>query len=145
MKILFAMILSISSCANTHKSFFTREQNLKRNLPFSEVVRVDNTLYLSGAIGIKPGTKSIVEGGIKAETKQALSNIKEILQHYKLNLSHIVKCQVMLKNMSDFKDFNNVYRDFFKAPYPARSTYAVSALALGAKVKLSVWPKSNPY
>lgn len=136
MKTLIAIILSLSSCANPHKSSFTREKNLKRNLPFSEAVRINNTIYLSGAIGIKPGAKSVVDGGIKAETKQALINIKEILSNYKLDLSNIVKCQVMLNNMSDFKEFNTEYRKFFKAPFPARSTYAVSGLALGAKIEI---------
>lgn len=112
------------------------KKNLKRNLPFSEAVRVKNTLYLSGAIGIKAGTKSVVTGGIKAETRQTLLNIQEILSHYKLSLADITKCQVMLKDMSDFKAFNDEYRKFFKAPYPARSTFAVTGLALGARIEI---------
>lgn len=136
MRSLIFFIFCSSVYANSNSNYFTREKNLKRNLPFSEVVRVDNTLYLSGAIGIRPGGKSIVKGGVGAETKQTLLNIKEILQHYKLTLSNIVKCQVMLRDMSDIKEFNNEYRNFFKAPYPARSTFAVSGLALGAKVEI---------
>lgn len=136
MKVFMFFIFYSLVFASSSDSYFTREKNLQRNLPFSEAVRVKDTLYLSGAIGIKPGAKSIVKGGIKAETKQTLLNIKEILKHYKLTLADIVKCQVMLKDMSDFKEFNNEYRKFFKAPYPARSTFAVSGLALGAKVEI---------
>lgn len=142
MRSLIVFIFFLSSCASSNSSHFTREQNLKRNLPFSEAVKVKDTLYLSGAIGIKPGSKSIVKGGIKAQTRQALINIKEILKHYQLTLSDIVKCQVMLSNMSDFLEFNQEYRNFFKAPYPARSTYAVSGLALGAKVEIECIAKS---
>lgn len=136
MRVLLVFLFCLSSCANSKNSYFTREKNIKRNLPFSEALRVKDTLYLSGAIGIKPGAKSIVKGGIKAQTKQTLLNIKEILSHYKLTLSDIVKCQVMLKDMSDFKEFNNEYRKFFQSPFPARSTFAVSGLALGAKVEI---------
>lgn len=84
MKFFIIFIFCLTSCAGYKNSYFTREKNLKRNLPFSEAVRVKNTLFLFGAIGIKPGTKSIVSGGIKAETKQTLLNIQEILKHYKL-------------------------------------------------------------
>ena len=133
---LLLMLISLSSCASSKGHHFTREKNLKRNLPFSEAVRVEDTLYLSGAIGIKPGAKSLVKGGIKAETRQSLLNIQEILKNYDLNLADIVRCQVMLKSMKDFTEFNDEYRKFFKAPYPARSTYGVSGLALGAKVEI---------
>lgn len=79
MKLLLVFIFFLSSCTSSNKTHFTRKKNLKRNLPFSEAVRVKNTLYLSGAIGIKPGAKSIVKGGIKAETNQTLINIKKIM------------------------------------------------------------------
>lgn len=136
MRLFIVLIFCLSTFANSSENHFTRKENLKRDLPFSEAVRVKDTLYLSGAIGIKPGSKSVVKGGIKAETKQSLLNIREILKYHKLTLSDIVKCQAMLKDMSDFKEFNDEYRNFFKAPFPARSTYAVSGLALGAKIEI---------
>jgi 2-iminobutanoate/2-iminopropanoate deaminase len=110
---------------------------LPTNLPFSEAVRVGNTIYLSGQIGNKPGTLELVAGGIAAETKQVMENIKTTLEAHKLTLDHVVKCTVMLENMTDWPAFNKVYATFFKeGRYPARSAFGSSGLALGAKAEV---------
>jgi 2-iminobutanoate/2-iminopropanoate deaminase len=110
---------------------------LPTNLPFSEAVRVGNTIYLSGQIGNKPGTLDLVAGGIIAETKQVMENIKTTLEMHKLTLDNVVKCTVMLENMADWPAFNKVYATFFKAGrFPARSAFGSSGLALGAKVEV---------
>jgi 2-iminobutanoate/2-iminopropanoate deaminase len=110
---------------------------LPTNLPFSEAVRVGNTIYLSGQIGNKPGTLELAPGGITAESKQVMENIKTTLEAHKLSLDHVVKCTVMLENMADWSAFNKVYATFFKAGrYPARSAFGSSGLALGAKVEV---------
>jgi 2-iminobutanoate/2-iminopropanoate deaminase len=110
---------------------------LPTHLPFSEAVRVGNTIYLSGQIGNKPGTLELVPGGIGAETRQVMENIKTTLEAHKLTLDNVVKCTVMLESMSDWPAFNAVYATFFKqGRYPARSAFGASGLALGAKVEV---------
>lgn len=104
------------------------------NYPFSEVVRVGDTLYMSGQIGFKDG--KLVKGGVKAEAKQALANINTTLLKYGYQKSDIVKCMVMLTDMDDFNDFNKVYKAELAKPYPVRSAFGVSELAAGASVEI---------
>ena len=126
----------MSSCSQVTNQYFTREPNKKRNLPFSEAVKVGDKLYLSGAIGIVPGKSKVVDGGFKAQTRQTMMNIKEILEYHKLGMKNLIKCQVMIMDMSLFKEFNDEYRKFFFGKFPARSTYAVKGLALEALVEI---------
>lgn len=105
-------------------------------LPFSEAVRVGNTLYLSGQIGIVPGTLKLVPGGLKGETKQTMENIKNSLEAHGYSMSNIVKCTVMLADMSEWGAFNEIYRSFFSNRYPARSALGANGLALGARVEV---------
>ena len=108
----------------------------KSTSPFSEAVKVGDTLYLAGKLGVDPSTGKLPAGGIKAEAHQALKNIKQALNKYDYQMSDVVKCMVILDNMKDFADLNQVYRSHFTAPYPARTTFAVSGLAIGAKVEI---------
>jgi 2-iminobutanoate/2-iminopropanoate deaminase len=105
-------------------------------LPFSEAVRVGDLLYLSGQVGIKPGTMQIVPGGIREETRQTLENIKTSLEANGYTLNDVVKCTVMLADISEWATFNEVYKTFFSAPYPARSALGTNGLALGARVEV---------
>lgn len=102
--------------------------------PFSTAVRSGNTLYMSGELGMKDG--KVVEGGIKAETAQALDNINQTLMTYGYQSSDLVKCMVMMADMDDFNDFNEVYQAKLSKPYPVRSAFAVKELALGANVEI---------
>lgn len=102
--------------------------------PFSSAVRVGDTLYMSGQIGFKDG--KLVEGGIKAETKQTLDNINEVLLQYGYQKSDVVKCMAMLTDMNDFNDFNEVYKTELAKPYPVRSAFGVKDLAAGASVEV---------
>ena len=104
------------------------------NYPFSEAVRVGDTLYMSGQIGFKDG--KLLKGGVKAEAKQALDNIHETLLKYGYQKSDIVKCMAMLTDMDDFDDFNKVYKAELAKPYPVRSAFGVSELAAGASVEV---------
>lgn len=104
------------------------------NYPFSEAVRVGDTLYMSGQIGFKDG--KLVKGGVKAEAKQALDNIHSTLLKYGYQKSDIVKCMVMLTDMDDFNDFNKVYKAELAKPYPVRSAFGVAELAAGASVEV---------
>jgi 2-iminobutanoate/2-iminopropanoate deaminase len=104
--------------------------------PFSEVVRVGNTLYLSGKLGTDSSGK-LVAGGIAAETRQTLENIKTALESNRSSLDQVVKCLVMLADMKDFAEMNSVYTTFFKKErLPARSTFGASGLALNARIEI---------
>jgi reactive intermediate/imine deaminase len=105
-------------------------------LPFSEAVRVGNLLFLSGQIGIKPGTLELVEGGIEQETRQTMENIRTIHEIHGFSLSQVVKCTVMLADISEWATFNAVYKTFFTVSFPARSALGANGLALGARVEV---------
>ncbi len=106
-----------------------------RNLPFSAAVRVDNTLYLSGNLGIVPGSMKLAEGGIQGETKQTLENIAGVLKQFGSSMDKVVKCTVFLADMGEWGAMNEVYKTFFPNP-PARSALGASGLALNARVEI---------
>lgn len=108
----------------------------KLNLPFSDAVRVDKMLYLSGKIGNIPGTSDLASGGIQGQTKQALDNIKTSLNRYGLGMDNIIKCTIFMQNMKDWGNMNKVYVTFFPKHKPARSALGANGLALGAVVEI---------
>lgn len=105
-------------------------------LPFSSAVRVGNVLYLSGAIGVLPGTRQLVDTGIVQQTQQTLENIKGVLAYASSSMERVFKCTVFLTNIADFAKMNEVYATYFPKDPPARSTVAGSGLALGARVEI---------
>jgi 2-iminobutanoate/2-iminopropanoate deaminase len=106
-------------------------------LPFSPAVRVGELLYLSGQIGTAPGDFSaVVPGGIEAETRQALENIRSVLEKNGSSMDRVVKCTVMLADMKDWPAMNGVYATYFPKAKPARSSFGATGLALGAKVEI---------
>jgi 2-iminobutanoate/2-iminopropanoate deaminase len=115
-----------------HRSPATRALGL----PFSDAVRVGETLYLSGQLGNRPGTLELVPGGIRAEARQTLDNLRAVLEAAGSSLAEVVKCTVFLADMSEWPAFNEVYREVFGDDLPARSAFATSGLALGARVEL---------
>ena len=110
--------------------------SLPPDLPFSEAGRVGNLYFLSGQLGIKPGTMDLAEGGIEAEARQTMENIAAVLKANGLSMSDVVKCTVMLADMSEWGTFNEVYRSFFTPPYPARSAFGANGLGLGARAEV---------
>ncbi|MGF6088167.1 RidA family protein [Pseudomonas sp. 18173] len=106
------------------------------NLPFSDGVRVGNVFYTSGEIGDKAGSDKLVPGGIKAESRQALDNIRDTLQVNGYELKDVVKCTVMLADMKEWPAFNEVYKEYFKKPYPARSAFGGNQLAFDARMEI---------
>jgi len=116
--------------------FFPSPDSARQSLPFSEAVRVGDLLFLSGQIGIAPGSPTVVTGGLEAETNQALANIKGVLERHGSSLDRVVKCTVFLADIRDWPAFNLIYRRTFHPPYPARSAFAANGLALGAKVEI---------
>src|SRR3989442_14531551 len=105
-------------------------------LPFSAAVRVGNMVYLSGQIGVVPGTRQLADTGITGQTRQTLENIKATLAYAGSSLERVVKCTVFLVDIKDFAAMNAVYVTYFPKDPPARSTVAGSGLALWARVEI---------
>jgi 2-iminobutanoate/2-iminopropanoate deaminase len=106
-----------------------------QTVPFSAAVRVGNTLYLSGQIGMDDAG-NIVEGGIAAETRQAIENIRATLERCGSSLDRVVKVTVMLADMNEWALMNMVYIGYFQKHLPARSSFGTTGLALGARVEI---------
>lgn len=107
-----------------------------RELPFSEAVRVGNTLYVAGQIGNVPGKLELVQGGVAAEARQTLENVKTILEGHGSSLDRVVKCTIFLANMKDWPAFNEIYRQYFSKTLPARSAVGANGLAFDARVEI---------
>lgn len=105
-------------------------------LPFSPAVKVGNIIYLSGVLGNKMGTRALVPGGIGAETRQTLLNMKAILEAAGSSMDDVFKCTVFLADIQDYEAMNKEYSSVFRIDPPARSTIAGSGLALGARVEI---------
>ena len=112
--------------------------------PYSQAIRVGNLVYTSGQIPIDPSTGAFVEGGIKEQTRQSLTNVKAILEEAGLSMGDVVKTTVFMADMNDFADMNAVYAEFFSEPYPARSAVAVKTLPKGAFVEIEVVAALHP-
>ena len=105
-------------------------------LPFSEAVRVGHMLYLSGQLGFDYETSKLAEGGIAAETRQTLENIKATLERYGSSLAEVVKCTVFLADINEWAAMNQVYVTYFPTNPPARSALGSSGLAMGARTEI---------
>lgn len=106
--------------------------------PYSQAVRVGDFLFVSGQIGIDPETDRLVEGDVIEETKQVFKNISHILDAADLNLSSVVKANLYMSDIGDTSMVNEVYEMNFQTPYPARSSFGVGSLPMGARVKIDV-------
>lgn len=104
--------------------------------PYSQAIEVNGFVFASGQIPINPETGAMVEADIKAQTRQALTNAKEVMKAAGIDLTHVVKTTVFLSDMANFAAMNEVYSTFFKEPFPARSAVAVKELPKGALVEV---------
>ena len=133
-------LITILSCKNDEVSIVKHHKSheeSRKNVPFSDAVQVGNLYFLTGQIGKNHTTGQLVKGGIEAETKQTLENIKDVLNHHNLELKDVVKCTVILADIEDFSQMNGIYRSFFKENLPARTTFAAN-LVEGAKIEIEV-------
>lgn len=142
MKIIILSLLAITfSTAGFAKSdggieVLGVEQTRRLNLPFSEAVAVGNLLFVSGQIGSKPGEMKLVEGGIQAQTRQAMANIIAILEKYGSGVDQIAKCTIFLGNMDEWGEMNVAYIEALGDHRPARSALGANGLALGGSVEI---------
>tara|TARA_B100000029_G_scaffold469845_1_gene508090 strand:+ start:4444 stop:4941 length:498 start_codon:yes stop_codon:yes gene_type:complete len=106
--------------------------------PYSPGILVGDTLYISGHLGRDPQTTELVEGGIQAETRQAIANIQEVLTAADMSLENVATVTAFITDINDFPEFNSVYREYFPNDPPARATVQVAALNVGAQVELQM-------
>jgi reactive intermediate/imine deaminase len=107
-----------------------------RELPFAEAVEANGFLFVSGMIGTAPGTLDVVPGGIAAEARQTMANLRDVLARRGCTFADVVKCTVFLADMADWPAFNDVYRGCFTDRFPARSALGANGLARGARVEV---------
>jgi len=141
---LFVVIGLLSCDSNKgkkhHKTkvvFHKTHEPKKADAPFSDVVQVGDMYFLSGQIGMNHTTRTLVEGGIEAETTQTLENIKAVLAQHDMDMSNVVKSLVVLDSIEDFGAFNVIYKTYLPQK-PARTTFAAEALAAGAAIEIEV-------
>jgi 2-iminobutanoate/2-iminopropanoate deaminase len=104
--------------------------------PYSQAIHIENLIFTAGQVGLDPATMEIVKGGIEAETRQVLTNLKHVLESADSGLNFVVKTLVFLQDMNDFAKMNAVYAEFFPENAPARSTVQVAGLPKGALVEI---------
>ena len=107
-------------------------------LPYSPGIMVGDTLYLAGQLGRDPATTKIVPGGIEAETRQTLTNLREVLRAAGMDFGDVVSVTAYIVDFKDFDAYNKVYREFFQKDPPARATVGVSSLNQGGRVELQM-------
>ncbi len=104
--------------------------------PYSQGVQAGKTIYVSGQLPIDPATGEFAGEDIQSQTRQSLTNIKNILAAAGADMSAVVKTTVLLDNVADFAAMNEVYAEFFTEPYPARAAFEVGAIPKGAKLEI---------
>lgn len=136
--LLFVMFAGIISCSDKQQIVFhPSHETKKQNAPFSDAVETADFLFLAGQIGMDHSVRKVVSGGIQAETKQTIENIKAVLEHHNLSLDNVVKCTVILSDINNFSAFNEVYTKYFTKK-PARTTFAAAGLAANALIEIEV-------
>ena len=106
--------------------------------PYSLAIEAGDFLFVSGQIPLDAATGKLVQGDVSAQTRQSLENLKAILDAAGLTFADVVKTTIFLASMTDFAAVNEVYKTYVSEPYPARSTIAVAALPMGAKVEIEM-------
>ncbi|PWA86872.1 Endoribonuclease L-PSP/chorismate mutase-like protein [Artemisia annua] len=104
--------------------------------PYSQAIKANNTVFVSGVLGLIPETGKFVSENVEEQTEQVMKNMGEILKASGATYSSVVKTTIMLADLKDFKKVNEIYAKYFPAPAPARSTYQVAALPLDARIEI---------
>ncbi len=104
--------------------------------PYSQAVRAENFVFMSGQIGLNPESGKMVEGGLQNETRQVLKNLEGVLRAAGMEMKHVVKTTVYMTDLSKFAEMNDIYAQSFPAPAPARAAVEVRGLPKGAVVEI---------
>lgn len=131
-----AIAASAAERAPNGAEFLNPPPELRSQAPVSDAVRAGDLMFLTGRVGADPASGKLAPGGIDGEARQSLLNIKNSLERYGASLRDVVKCTVFMVDMNEWDRFNEVYREFFKEPYPARSAVGVSSLGRNARVEV---------
>ena len=137
---VFSLLLISCSTQNDSKQVVSSSQAPAAIGPYSQAIISGKTVYLSGQLGIIPETGKLAEG-FEAQSRQALGNCKVILEEAGYTMEDVVRCQVFLVDMSDYKTFNNIYKEFFTLDFPARAVVEVSELPAGGLVEIMMEEK----
>jgi len=140
--VLLALYLCVLPALNAAEYLVSKDAQAL-NLPFSEAVRVGNMLYLSGQLGLLPGSAELAPGGIEAEAHQVMQNIRTVLERHGSSLEEVVKCTVMMADINEWTEFNTVYVSYFPGPKPARSAFAASGIGFNGRVEVECWAASG--
>lgn len=135
--LLFGTQITTSS-AQSGRTVISPETYPYIGYPYSPGILVGDTLYISGHLGRDPETTELVQGGIQAETRQAMANIQEVLSAAGMTLEDVVTVTAFITDVNNFPQFNAAYREFFPEDPPARATVEVAALNVGASVELQM-------
>ncbi|XP_059053951.1 2-iminobutanoate/2-iminopropanoate deaminase [Achroia grisella] len=117
------------------KTIVTSSKIYKPVGPYSQAILADKTLYVSGVLGLDADAQ-LVCGGAEAQARQVLDNLKHVLEAGGASLESVVKTTILLANMDDFQAVNQVYAEYFSKDFPARATYQVAKLPMGAAVEI---------
>jgi 2-iminobutanoate/2-iminopropanoate deaminase len=138
------LILLTTLLLLTIKSFAQNKEIIKTDKapvpigPYSQGIKANGFLFVSGQIGLNPSTRKLVEGGMEAETVQIMENIRAVLSAGGARMEDIVSTTIYLKNIEDFQKMNEIYGKYFSGNFPTRSTVGVSSLAGGANIEITV-------
>lgn len=136
--VVAALLLTLAACSRSDREVILTEKAPPPIGPYSQAVRVGDTLYVSGQLGIAPESRQLVEGGVATQAQQAMKNIEAILAAAGFVFSDVVQAQIFLEDMDDYGAVNGVYRTFFAQNPPARAAVEVAGLPLDAKVEILV-------
>ncbi|MBQ3078950.1 MAG: RidA family protein [Clostridia bacterium] len=125
------------------KKCFNTERGPKAVGPYSTCTYTEDTVFVSGMIPINPETGEIVEGGVEAQAKQSLENIKTVLEEMGLSMAHVLKTTVLLTDLDAFGKVNAIYGEYFAPNFPARACFEVSRLPKGAMIEIEAVAARN--
>ncbi|MFC0182894.1 endoribonuclease L-PSP [Pseudarcicella hirudinis] len=133
---LFCLISFQAFCQ--HKEVINTDKAPQPIGPYSQAIKSNGFLYVSGQVGVDPVSRKLVEGGVEAEVVQIMANIKAILSAAKLDLNHVVNTNIYMKDLSYFQKVNEIYGKYFSGSFPARTTIGVANLPIGANIEITV-------
>ncbi|MDX1547374.1 MAG: RidA family protein [Rhodothermales bacterium] len=147
MRLLLPALLLLAGCAASAPSTLQTDPDSMREIiatehapaalgPYSQAVRVGNALYCAGQLGLDPATGQLAEGGIEAETRQALDNLRAVVEAAGFTMADAVQVQVFLADLNDYQAMNAVYTTYFDESKPARAAFEVARLPRDARVEI---------